>query len=264
MLIRNRPVVVCFSGLDPVGGAGIQADIEAIAALGAHCAPIITTLTVQDSRGLLENNPVDASMLTRQARLVLEDMQVAAFKLGALGDVAVMEAVAEILSIYPEIPVVMDPVLGASGGGSLADDPMQRTMCELLMPHATVITPNSPEAFRLSGQSDRESAASDLLQRGCDQVLITGGDDDSETIINSLHGPNGTTTQWEWPRLPYIYHGSGCTLASAIAAGLARGWSLEEACARAQAYTYESLRQGESLGRGQQFPRRIWKNPENA
>ncbi len=262
-MIRNRPIVVCFSGLDPVGGAGISADIEAIAALGCHAAPIITALTVQDSRGLLENNPVDAAMLLRQAKLVLEDLPVAAFKLGALGDVAVIEAVAEILSQHPQVPVVMDPVLGASGGGALASDPMQEAMGRLLMPRATVVTPNSPEAFRLSGQKEREPAAQVLLNQGCDQVLITGGDDEGDTIINTLHGPDGAMIKWEWPRLPFIYHGSGCTLASAVAAGLARGWSLEEACAKAQAYTYESLRQGERLGRGQHFPRRIWKNPEN-
>lgn len=259
-----RPVVVCFSGLDPVGGAGIQADIEAIAALGAHCAPILTALTVQDSRGLHENQPVDADLIRRQARLVLEDLNVAAFKLGALGDVGVIEALAEILAEHPQIPVVMDPVLGASGGGSLASDPMQEAMCRLLLPLATVITPNSPEAYRLSGQQDRFAAAEVLLQYGCDQVLITGGDDEGDIVINSLHGHDQTLTRWEWPRLPAIYHGSGCTLASAVAAGLARGWSLEKACGQAQAFTYESLRQGDRPGRGQNFPRRIWKNPENA
>lgn len=262
-MIRNRPIVVCFSGLDPVGGAGIQADIEAIAALGCHCAPIITALTVQDSRGLSENNAVDASLIMRQAKLVLEDLPVAAFKLGALGDVAVIETVAEILSMHPQIPVVMDPVLGASGGGRLADDPMQEAMARLLMPQATVVTPNTPEAYRLTGQTGRDAAAQVLLNQGCDQVLITGGDEEGDSILNSLHGPDGLLVKWEWPRLPFIYHGSGCTLASALAAGLARGWSLEDACGKAQAYVYESLRQGERLGRGQHFPRRIWKNPEN-
>jgi hydroxymethylpyrimidine/phosphomethylpyrimidine kinase len=261
---HSRPVVVCFSGLDPVGGAGIQADIEAIAAMGAHCAPIITTLTVQDSRGLHENNPVDAALVGRQARLVLEDLSVAAFKLGALGDTHVIAVIAEILRTYPQVPVVVDPVLGASGGGSLADDPMQQAIRSLLLPQATLITPNSPEALRLSGRKTREEAAQVLLEQGCDQVLITGGDDHGETVTNSLHGPDGHFMHWEWPRLPFVFHGSGCTLAAAIAAGLARGRTVEDACSQAQAYTYESLRQGDRPGHGQQFPRRIWKNPENA
>lgn len=251
------PVVLVIAGNDPCGGAGLAADVQAVTALGAHPAPVAAALTVQDTRNVNRVLPVDPEFVREQARCVLEDMPVAAVKLGLLGSAAVGDAVAGLLASRQPLPLVIDPVLRASGGGVLAEEALIDTYLRLLFPHATLVTPNSDEGRRLAPQaSDGAGRAAALLATGARYVLMKGADDDTPEVHNTLYGGEGGPLKFTWPRLPGIYHGSGCTLASAIAARLAHGQPPVEAVRDAQQYTWETLRRGWKLGRGQLIPDR--------
>lgn len=252
------PIVLCFSGHDPGGGAGLQADIEAVASMGGHAATIATCLTVQDSRDVRRIEAVDPALLHDQASTLLADMRVCAFKIGLLGSATVARRVAEIIAAHPAIPVIFDPVLAAGGGYALANDELLEVIHRQLLPQVTVLTPNTLEAERLSGEADMASAAQRLREAGCDYVLITGTHADSgDTVTNTLYGEN-LCEPFHWPRLPGSYHGSGCTLAASLAALLAQGRDLYAAVYEAQHYTWEALRHGWQGGAGQALPNRFF------
>jgi hydroxymethylpyrimidine/phosphomethylpyrimidine kinase len=250
------PIVLCFSGHDPIGGAGIQADIEAIAAQAAHAATVITALTVQDTRNVQRIEPVVVTTLREAARAVLKDLPVAAFKIGLLGSAEVAQAVADILAEHPGIPLVLDPVLAAGGGQDMSDDKLLEVMRSELLPLTTLLTPNSLEARRLSGKEDLDEAAQQLLSTGCRHVLITGTHEKTDKVHNTLYDAAGQNV-FESERLPGEYHGSGCTLAASLAARLALGDDILTACRQALAYTEQSLRRAHSPGRGQSLPGRL-------
>jgi len=263
------PIVLSFAASDPTGGAGIQADILTLAGLGCHPASVITALTVQDTAGVEGLLPVDAGWIADQARALLEDMPAAAFKLGMLASVEAIAAIAEIISDYPGVPLVFDPVLASGRGDQFASEDMIDAMLELLLPHTTVLTPNSLEARRLAA-SDEEGdspglaeCARRLLGTGCGFVLVTGTHENSEQVLNTLYGSRGVVRSDRWPRLPGSYHGSGCTLASAIAAHLALGCAVDEAVAQAQEYTWQALQAGFRPGMGQFLPNRLWRLHEH-
>ena len=251
------PVVLVIAGNDPSGGAGLAADIQAITAAGSHPAPVVAALTVQDSRDAHSVQTVEPDHVVAQARVVMEDMPVAAVKLGLLAGAAVAEAVAELLKQYPRLPLVIDPVLAASGGGRLAEEALIGVYLEALFPLATLVTPNAAESRRFApGETDPAGRARALLATGARHVLVKGGDEATPDVRNHLYGADGSHRESVWPRLPGAYHGSGCTLASAIAARLALGQPLPEAVQQAQAYTFEALQKSWQPGRGQRIPRR--------
>ncbi len=253
------PVVMTLSGNDPTGGAGIQADIEAIASMGAQAAPVITALTAQDTQNVQRVVAVETGLVVEQARAVLEDMPVEVFKIGLTGSVENIEAIHSILHDYPEIPVVLDPILRAGGGTHLSGAEMQAAMSELLFPYTTVLTPNSEEARILAHEADNlDACAQELLDAGCELVLITGTHENSEKVDNRLYGNHRLLETFSWDRLPHSYHGSGCTLASSIAGLLAQGLEPFTAIHEAQEYTWESLKQGFRLGMGQHHPNRLF------
>ncbi|WJW75230.1 hydroxymethylpyrimidine/phosphomethylpyrimidine kinase [Thiohalobacter sp. IOR34] len=253
------PVVLALSGNDPSGGAGIEADIEALASHGCHCAPVITSLTVQDTRDIQSLSPLDGLLVAEQARAVLEDMPVAAIKIGLLGSADIIENVSAILEDYPDIPVVLDPVLATGAGTGLVDDETLEAMDSLLLPHATVLTPNSIEARILSPEADNlDACAMSLLERGCEFVLITGTHENTEHVVNRLYGNHRLLESFTWERLPASYHGSGCTLAASTAGLLAQGLEPFTALHEAQEYTWEALKHGYQLGMGQALPNRLF------
>ena len=255
--ITQPPVVLVVAGNDPSGGAGLAADIQAITAAGVHPAPVIAALTVQDTGDVRRVLAVDADMVTEQARAVLADMPVAAIKLGLLAGAGTGEAIAALLKQYPDIPVVIDPVLAASGGSPLAEDALLKVYLERLFPLATLITPNASESRRFAPAAEGPAARSQaLLATGARHVLLKGADEDTPDVRNHLFGPGGFHRESLWPRLPHSYHGSGCTLASAIAARLALGQAMPDAVQEAQRYTYDALRRGWQPGRHQHIPRR--------
>lgn len=259
------PAVMAISGNDPTGGAGIQADIETLASMGCHAAPVITSLTIQDTQDIQGYVPIDASLLVQQARAVLEDMPINAFKIGMLGSVDVIEAVHTILTDYADIPVVLDPVLVTGGGSEVADEEMIDAIASLLLPQTTILTPNSVEARILAHEADSlEACAQELLELGCEYVLITGTHEATANVTNTLYANRRQLESFTWERLPESYHGSGCTLAAAIAGLLAQGMEPFTAIHEAQEYTWESLRAGYRLGMGQHLPNRLfWAREES-
>ncbi|MEW5904865.1 MAG: hydroxymethylpyrimidine/phosphomethylpyrimidine kinase [Pseudomonadota bacterium] len=264
------PIVLSFAASDPSSGAGMQADILTIASMGCHPLSVVTGVTVQDTSGVEDIQAVDADLVADQARAVLEDMPVAAFKVGLLGSVDNIAVIAEIVSDYPDIPLVLDPVLASGRGDELTSEDMVDALRELLLPQTTILTPNSMEARRLVIDDDNElddpslsECAKRILNLGCEYVLITGTHENTPKVVNSLYGARGLVRSDSWPRLPGIYHGSGCTLASAIAALLANGLSLEDAVREAQEYTWEALKYGFRPGMGQHIPDRLfWARDE--
>ena len=255
----SLPVVMSFAGADPTGGAGTQADIEAIISMGGHACPIITAITVQDTQNLKLYRPVESSLVVEQARAVLEDMPVQAFKLGMLGSIENIEVLHSLFLDYPNIPVVLDPILTAGGGGEMTSNEMMEAMTELLFPLTTVITPNSVEARKLAHNADSlDACAAELQEQGCEYVLITGEHEKTTHIENRLYTNHRLLETFTWERLPHHYHGSGCTLAAAIAAMLAQGIEPFMAIHEAQQYTWESLQHGYRLGMGQWHPNRFF------
>jgi hydroxymethylpyrimidine/phosphomethylpyrimidine kinase len=252
--LMNPPCVLVFSGHDPCGGAGIQADIQSISAQGCHPLPLITCLTVQDTRNVSALMPVSVAQLQAQARTLLADIRPAAVKIGLLGSAEMVYAVAEIVRQLPPLPLVLDPVLAAGGGTALASAAVRAAMIATLLPLTTVLTPNSPEARALSDENDLTQAAARLCAWGCDSVLVTGAHEEGAIVRNTLYHAAGILQQKEWPRLPGEYHGSGCTLAAALAARLAQGETLADAAAQAQEYTWHSLARAFSPGHGQALP----------
>lgn len=259
------PIVMVFAASDPSGGAGLQADIMTLSSMGCHPLSVLTAMTVQDSAGVEDALAIDADWVSDQARALLEDMSVAAFKIGMLGSVENIATIAEIISDYPDIPLVLDPVLASGRGEELASEDMIAAMRELLLPQTTLLTPNSLEARRLSlDESDDEDdpdlaeCARRLLGLGAEFVLITGTHEHSPQVVNSLYGESGLIRADAWDRLPGSYHGSGCTLASAIAANLANGLDIAEAVRDAQDYTWQALANGFRPGMGQYLPDRFF------
>ena len=268
-------IVLVFAGSDPSGGAGIQADLLTLASLGCHGLSAITALTVQDTERVGAVEAIAAAWVEDQARQVLEDMQVDVFKIGLLGSVENVAAIAEVVSDYPDIPLVLDPVLASGNGSELASREIIAAMRDLLIPQTTILTPNSLEARRLVAADPDdapalEQCAEQLLQLGAQYVLIKGTHENSPQVVNNLYGPVitrgapedqhsiGLVRSDAWTRLPGSYHGSGCTLASAIAALIANGEEIPDAVRAAQEYTWNALKAGFRPGMGQFIPDRFF------
>lgn len=263
--VTERPCVICLSGLDPSGGAGIQADIEALLQTGSHCMPVLTSLTVQDTSNVLHTRPVDADLIRWQLDTLYADIPVAAVKIGLLSDLKVLQTIAEWLAEHPEIPVIADPVLKAGGGFQFENETLVSDYIRLLLPHVDILTPNTDELLRLAPASDYDSAAAALLAAGCGHVLVTGTHDDSEHVANRLYAaspqsdparPDGPVKTWQFSRLPGSFHGSGCTLAASLASLIATGHELVEAVELAQQFTWQALVQATRPGKGQFVPDR--------
>ena len=231
--------------------------------MGCHALSVVTAITVQDTAGVEDVLPIDADWVSDQARVLLEDMPVAAFKIGMVGSVENSAAIAEVVSDYPDVPLILDPVLASGRGDEMATEDMIEAMREMLMPQTTIITPNSLEARRLAddgGDEERslEDCAKRILEMGCEYVLITGTHENTPQVVNTLYGQQGVIRSDSWQRLPGSYHGSGCTLASAIAAMLANGLDIPEAVREAQEYTWQTLNAGFRPGMGQHIPDRFF------
>ncbi len=254
----NTPVVMAFSGVDPTGGAGIQADIETIASLGCHAAPIVTSVTAQDTTNVLDTAQINEHFIIQQARVVLEDMKVAAIKIGLIESDTTAMAIHTLLTDYKDIPVVLDPIIVAGGGKVLANEDVVDAINTLLVPLATIVTPNSEETRSLAPEGDTlDACAMALLERGTHYVLVTGTHEKTDKVCNVLYGNHRKLDTRTWPRLPDQYHGSGCTLSSAIAANLARGQDIVSAIHHAQEFTWKSLETARQLGMGQKIPNRF-------
>lgn len=257
----KRPTVLSLSGHDPSGGAGIHADLEAIISHQCHPLSVITALTEQDTNNVRKLIPQQPDDIISQAETLMTDIPVSAIKIGLLGNAGSAQAIHRIVSQHPQIPVVFDPVLAAGGGLDFSSDSLLEAINNLLLPYITVLTPNSEEARKLTGLSDLHDCGLALMAKGCRYVLITGTHENSPDVSNQLFHAGQCVKTYSWDRLPYNYHGSGCTLAASIAALLARGLDVLDAVAQAQAYTWQSLAAGVQLGKGQHIPDRLfWRD----
>ncbi|WP_298162610.1 bifunctional hydroxymethylpyrimidine kinase/phosphomethylpyrimidine kinase [Brevundimonas sp.] len=254
---RRSPLpcrVLIIAGSDSGGGAGIQADIKAVTAMGGYAATAITAITVQNTLGVHGVHPLPLDLIEAQARAVLDDIGADAIKTGMLGSVAVVERVAAILDTS-NAPAVVDPVMVAKGGAALLDDDAVSAVRSLMIPRAALLTPNAPEAEALTGilvadLDGQRRAGAALLELGAKAVLMKGGHVPGQTVVDLLVTASGETLL-EGPRIETnSTHGTGCTLASAIAAGLALGRPLEVAVAEAWAYVSEAIRRAPGLGQG--------------
>lgn len=265
-LTPHLPTVLVLAGHDPTGGAGLVADSEAVAACGGWALTLPTALTVQNCRDVSAVHAVGADPLRAMAT-ALDAFEVAAIKIGVIPDAAVLDAVVDIVRRRPGVPVVMDPVLSAGGGSDLSTSELIDAIRHHLLPRVDILTPNRGELARLAGrdgEDDTERAVA-LMSLGCQALLVTGTDDPkgrvpAARVEHTLHAPD-TSRQWTWPRLEGVFHGSGCTLASALAARLAAGESLVAACEQAQAFTWQALAHGWQPGQDQRLPRRLWALP---
>ncbi|MEO7402664.1 MAG: hydroxymethylpyrimidine/phosphomethylpyrimidine kinase, partial [Burkholderiales bacterium] len=262
-------VVLTFAGTDPTSGAGIQADLLTLASLGCHAVSVVTAVTVQDTAGVSVVVPLDARLVAAQANTLLADMSVAVFKIGLIGSAENAHAIGAILAAHPDVPVVLDPVLASGRGDPLADEALLDAMRQQILPRATIVTPNSIEARRLArapeGQTYEFAASASaadyaraIVADGAQYVLVTGTHDDTVVVSNRLFDVQGEIRTDAWTRLEGSYHGSGCTLASAVAALLANGLSVPQAVLEAQEYTWQALAHGIRPGRAQAIPDRLF------
>jgi len=256
---ERTPVVLSLSSHDPTGGSGIQADIETAASLGCHCASVITALAARDTRELKDIIAIDSTVLIEQARVILEDFSVDAIKIGLLGSLANIKAVHSILVDYPDIPVVLDPVVQVGNVVPPNVEAFYQAISSLLLPMATICTPSFVEAHELAHEADTvDACAHEILESGCQYVLVSGAQRQDGKIVNSLYSDHRLVRRFEWPRLTKLCHGSGATLASSIAAYLAHGLSTIDAVQQGQHFTWQSISAGRRLGMGKLIPNRFF------
>ncbi len=261
-MINCPPVVLSFSGHDPSGGAGIQADIETLSSHQCHSASVITALTEQDTTNVYRILPQQPAAIIQQANRVFNDMPVKAIKIGLIGHADIACSLAQIITEHPEIPVVLDPILAAGGGTPVANQALIQAIVEHLLPLTTVVTPNSEEARQLTTTDDLDNCGRQLLQSGCQYVLITGTHEHTRDVTHNLYHQGRCIETLSWDRLPHHYHGSGCTLATSIAALLAHQLEPVTAIIEAQQYSWDSLDNGYQIGQGQHLPNRFfWMQP---
>jgi hydroxymethylpyrimidine/phosphomethylpyrimidine kinase len=252
--VRGRVLII--AGSDSGGGAGIQADIKTVTMLDAYAATAITALTAQNTEGVFGVLPIPPDFIRRQIEVVLDDIGADAIKTGMLHDAAVIEAIAAVLQKRAAgIPLVVDPVMVAKGGARLIDPDALEALKRLLIAHADILTPNLPEAEILCGTTmsntaEMRASGESLLALGCRAVLVKGGHLSGE-IVSDVLVTNAGARVWESPRIATRHtHGTGCTLASAIAAGLAQGLDIESAVDRARVYVQRAIAGAPGLGRG--------------
>ncbi len=241
----------------------MQADILTLASMGCHPLAVVTAITVQDTAGVENFLALDPDWVADQARCILEDIPVVAFKVGVLASPDIVTVVAEIVSDYPDIPLILDPVFASGRGDEFGGEDLVGAIRELMVPQSTVVTPNIAELRRLADvdedeDPDHAECARRILDIGCEYVLVTGTHDATASVVNTLHHRDGIVRTDTWQRLPGSYHGSGCTLASAIAANLARGLDVADAVHEAQEYTWQALARAFRPGMGQHIPDRLF------
>jgi hydroxymethylpyrimidine/phosphomethylpyrimidine kinase len=263
---QTTPLILTFGVSDPVGATGVQADVATFGALGCHGVSVLTGLLIADSARVEDSQPVDADWVSDQARVLLEDMRVAAFKVGALTSVEQATVVAEIVSDYPDVPLILDPYLSGLPDSGLLDDDMITAIRQILAPQATVLLLSQVELARMAetwreGGGDMIAAdVEELVDAGCEFVLVKcmGTSKGTASVCNALYGEDGRIAEFEWRHLPGPFIGAGSTLSAALTALMAQGLSAEDAVAAAQDYTAGALAHAQRLGMGKLVPNRFY------
>lgn len=251
-----RRTVLCLSGHDPSGGAGLHADILGVHAQGAHALSVPTVLTAQDTLNVEQVEALAVAPIEAAVRCLIRDIPIHALKVGLLGSVDQIEWVAA-LAAELGIPCVVDPILRAGGGRDLSSTAHRDALLSQLLPVTTVLTPNAAEARRLvPAAASLDECAATLIDTGCQHLLVTGGDESDAQVINRWYAADGERQVFEWARWPDRFRGAGCTLAAALAARLALGDPVATAISQAQAWTHASLGRRYAIGHGRSIPDR--------
>lgn len=262
---QTSPLILTFGVSDPVGAIGIQADLATFAAMGCHGISVLTGLLVSDTARIEEMQAMDADWVADQARVVLEDMPIAAFKVGALGSIENVTVIAEIISDYPDIPLILDPFVSSLPDQGMDSEDILIAMRELLLPQATLFLASSVEVAR-QAEVWREPSSEDMLaddvseiiDLGCEYVFVTGTRCDLQDVANTLYSGSGVIRNDIWQRLPGTFSGAGATLSAAIAAMLATGLDVPEASLEAQEFTTAALAHAQRFGMGKLVPDRYF------
>jgi hydroxymethylpyrimidine/phosphomethylpyrimidine kinase len=262
---QTPPLILTFGAADPIGAVGIQADLATFAAMGCHGLSVVTGLVIGDTTHIEDIEITEADTVADQARVVLEDMAVAAFKVGAVGSIENVSVIAEIVSDYPDIVLVLDPFVSAIPDDVQEIDDLLMAMRELLIPQSTLMVLSTVELARLA-ETWREPSADDTLdvdamrviELGCEFLLVTGTPCEMHEISNTLYSDAGVVRQDKWPRLPGTFTGAGSTLSAAIAALMANGLEAPEAVFEAQEFTNAALNGAQRLGMGKLVPDRYF------
>ncbi len=265
---QTTPLVLTFGVLDPVGAIGIQADLAAFGALGCHGLSVATGLLIADTARVEDSDDIDADWLVDQARLLLEDMTVAAFKIGALTSIEQASAIAEIVSDYPDVPLILDPFLSSLPDSGLADDDMLSAIRQILVPQTTILLLSQVELARMA-ETWRDGGAdmltddvAELTGEGCEYVLVTGtgasGSGAAAIRSNTLFNEGGACASFDWRHLPGPFTGAGSTMSAAIAALMAHGLAPLDAVRRAQEYTASALAHAQRFGMGRLTPNKFF------
>lgn len=266
-MTSNVPKILTFAASDPTGGAGIQADLMTQTSLGCYPLSVITAITCQDTSGVSDVIPIDSLVVEKQARLILNETKIDVIKCGVMASEENIKVISEIIKDYPDVPVVIDPILSSGRGDNLALGDSLQLMIRHLFPLAEIITPNVNEGAQIVSNKNISEIdegllfiGKSLMDLGPKNVLLTAADYqvDKKTLTNTLYCQDGRVFNFEYERLPQSFHGSGCTLASAIAAYLAQGMSIHTAVEEAQKFTIDTLKHSLVNGQGQLIPNRFF------
>jgi hydroxymethylpyrimidine/phosphomethylpyrimidine kinase len=262
---QSPPTILTFGATDPIGAIGIQADLASFAAMGCHGLSVVTSIVIGDTARIEDMQVIDADWVSDQARVVLEDMPVAAFKVGAVGSIENVSVIAEIVSDYPDIPLILDPFLSAMPDQGSDTEDMLTAVRELLVPQTTLFLTSAVELSRLAETwrepSDDDTTAVDamrLIHMGCEYVFVTGVPGDVHDVNNALFDESGLVREDAWQRLPGSFNGAGSTLSATVAAMLANGLDVPEAVLEAQEFTHAALSNALRLGMGKLTPDRYF------
>ena len=265
MLNQNSPLILTFGAADPIGANGIQADLASFSAMGCHGISVITTLLISDTTGIEDQQVIDADWVSDQARVVLEDMPMSAFKVGAIGSIENASVIAEIVSDYPDVPLVLDPFMSAMPEGGVDDEEVLMAIRELLIPQTTLLLLSAVELARLA-ETWREPSSEDtllidaahLIATGCEFVFVTGTPSDVHDVTNTLFNDTGVVREDSWPRMSGTFVGAGTTLSATVAAMLANGLDIPEAVFEAQEFVVASIAHAQRIGMGKLVPDRYF------
>ena len=266
MQIQTSPLILTFGPADPVGAIGIQADLASFAAMGCHGLSVITALLISDTARIEDQQVIDADWVADQARVVLEDMPVAAFKVGAVASVETVSVIAEIVSDYPDIPLILDPFLTGMPEQEIEADDIVIAMRELLIPQTTLLVLSAVELARLAETwrepSDEEDTlmldAMRIIEMGCEYLFVTGTPSDVHDVANSLFNEGGLVRRDQWRRVSGTFTGAGSTLSATAAAMMANGLDVPEAVFEAQEFVMASIAHAQRLGMGKLIPDRYF------
>ena len=250
------PSILAISGHDPTGGAGVQADIETITACGGKAVTLITCLTSQNTKKFEKYYPLNERIFAKQSKLLLSENSLDAIKIGSIGSVPIIKETYRLLKKSETKKIILDPVIYPTAGGKLLDEKMLKSSIKLLFPNVFLLTPNKEEVLEITCEKDVFRGIAKLFALGVKNILLKDFNPNKEKIFNRLYSDEKTYQEWEIRRIPGNYHGTGCTLSSAIATFFSKNNNIIESVNLAQNFVVHAIQNSSKLGRGNRFLKR--------